>query len=773
MHEKKFSRKRRFPMMSVTSKDSRNRKKRGGIVGLAGIAVLVLIMAVLFIKAVTKEEVILEYSDDYIAMAEIPSQLSFTYYDENKWKEIVREINHGNNLNGKLTYGKLESLLEQLSIQEYVEYEDDFFWKSVSRPTWNAIYGQILDLLDVNQEVSVQNVVILTKEDTQEGDTTQKLTQNGKYEVAEGVNYFHYYDMYQVYVIGSRIIGISGECEDTVTLNNVFVHTAKDEKAEILYEKEKLTLDMEGLDEEITDTICDIEWKDKHVTAVYKKDDIISGKVLSFNDEQVEISGYGTLKYDGELKIYKTYGTVEELDKSKLVIGNLQADFVVAEKKVCGIILDEPAAIEMIRVLLLNGESGRYHENPVFVTDTNSTVTIGDREESFAAGQLIVASSYLSEEEIDFVKIAPDSGEGRIYFADADGAYTSLGYRGTIEIRKYQEGYGVVNELLLEQYLYGVVPSEMPASYEREALCVQAVCARSYACIQLMKGDYAALGAHVDDSTNYQVYRKQEENPQTNLAVDDTVGEVVKYQDEIAETYYFSTSCGYTENIGIWKFPEDGSYGYLQGISLLTDGSQQDLSNEEVFAEFIKNQEINAYDSENAYFRWVAELSVPEKTANINAAIASRAQANGDNVQFLKTDGTLAIEAEFAGFGAITGMNVLKRDSCGAIEELCISYEQGSVVLSTEYNVRAVLGAAAAKVTDKNGDAVDMTLLPSACFTIIPVENGYVLYGGGYGHGLGMSQNGANGMAKSGMNYVEILMKFYQGISIENIYNEE
>lgn len=773
MHEKKFSLKKRLPMMAVTSKDNRNRKKRGIIVGLAGAAALVLILAFLFIKAVTKEEVILEYSDDYVAMAEIPSQLSFTYYDEDKWKDIVKEINYGDNLNGKLTFGKLESLLEQLSVLEYVEYEDDFFWKSVPRPVWDAIYGQVLDLLDVNQEVSVQNIVILTKDDKEEGDITQKLTQNGKYEVAQGVNYFHFYDMYQVYLTGSRIIGIKGRCEETVTLPNVFVHTARDEKAEILYEKEKITLDMAGLDEEITDTVCDIEWKDNQVTAVYKKDDIISGKVLSFNDEQIEISGYGTLKYDGELKVYKTYGTVEELDKSKLVIGNLQADFVVAEKKVCGIILNEPAAIEMIRVLLLGNEGGKYHENPIFVTDANSTVTVGDREEPITAGQPIAASSYLSEEGIDFVKIASDSGEGRIYFADADGAYTSLGYRGTIEIRKYQEGYGVVNELLLEQYLYGVVPSEMPASYEREALCVQAVCARSYACIQLMKGDYAALGAHVDDSTNYQVYRKQEENPQTNLAVDDTVGEVVKYQDEIAETYYFSTSCGYTENIGVWKFPEDGSYGYLQGISLTTDGSQQDLSNEDVFAEFIKNQEINAYDSENAYFRWTAELSVPEKAEAFNAAIAARAQANGDNVQFLKMDGTLASEADFAGFGAITGMSVSKRGSGGGIEELCISYEQGSVVLSTEYNVRSVLGAAAVKVTDKNGDAVDMTLLPSACFTIVPVEGGYVLYGGGYGHGLGMSQNGANGMAKSGMNYVEILMKFYQGISIENIYNEE
>ena len=68
---------------------------------------------------------------------------------------------------------------------------------------------------------------------------------------------------------------------------------------------------------------------------------------------------------------------------------------------------------------------------------------------------------------------------------------------------------------------------------------------------------------------------------------------------------------------------------------------------------------------------------------------------------------------------------------------------------------------------------IDMKLLPSAYFALTPIEQGYLLQGGGYGHGIGMSQNGSNGMAKAGMNYMEILMKFYQGITIENIYNGE
>ena len=287
------------------------------------LAALLVVLAILFMQAVMDEKVILEYSNEYVAMAELPSQLSFTYYEEEEWKEKLKEINSGKNLNGKLTFGKLEKLLEQLSVLEYVTYPDKFSWKHVSRTEWNGVYEQILDLLDTEGAVSATNLVFLTQdtEKAGEGEALQRLTQKGYYEVAEGVDYFHYYDMYQVYVKDQRIIGVSSECKGPLTLKNVFVHSTENEKAEILYERQKISLDIDGLAEEIQDTICDMEWTEGKVTAIYKKEDMISGKVLSFNEEQIEISGYGTLGHSGALKIYKTYGTVEELDESKLVIG--------------------------------------------------------------------------------------------------------------------------------------------------------------------------------------------------------------------------------------------------------------------------------------------------------------------------------------------------------------------------------------------------------------------------------------------------------------------
>lgn len=737
----------------------------------AALAVSVLVLAFLLLRAVTEDWGVQGYSDHYVAMAELPSQLSFTYYGEEEWKEKLKGLNSGKNLNGKLTYGKLDKLLGQLSLQEYVTYPAKLPWSNVPRQEWNKVYKQVLDLLDAEGSVAAEQLVFLSEEPKEAGEGLRQLTQKGYYEIPEGLNYFHSYDMYQVYVKGNRIIGVEGEYKESLVLENVFVHSAKDGEAELLYEHQKIHLDIAGLKEQITDTVCDIEWTDRKVSAIYKKEDMISGKVLSFNEEQIEISGYGMLPYSGPLKIYKTYGTVEELDKSKLVIGNLQADFVVAEKQVCGIILKEPASIEVIRVLLLHEGGTPYHEAPIFVADADGTVTVGEKSEPLKANQPLKAADILKEGS-GHVKISLENGDGRIYFSDENGAHTSLGYRGTMEIRKYPEGYGIVNELSLEQYLYGVVPSEMPSSYEREALCVQAVCARSYACIQLMKGDYAALGAHVDDSTSYQVYNKQGETEQTNLAVDDTVGEVIKYQGEVAEAYFFSTSCGYTGDMGLWNLAGEEKYGYLQGICLAPENGA-DISTEENFASFIADTKAASFDSDSPYFRWTAKVNVPKQSDAIKDAIAARAEANATNIKIYKEDGSEGTSADLAGIGAVKGLSVGERGAGGGIRRLCIACEKGSVDLLTEYNIRYVLGAAAAQLKDKNGEPIGMELLPSAYFAVTPSKKGYVLKGGGYGHGIGMSQNGANGMAKAGMKYTEILMKFYQNITIENVYNEE
>jgi stage II sporulation protein D len=122
-------------------------------------------------------------------------------------------------------------------------------------------------------------------------------------------------------------------------------------------------------------------------------------------------------------------------------------------------------------------------------------------------------------------------------------------YRGTIQVDVVNGKLRAVNLVSLEQYLYGVVPAEMPFTWHPEALKAQAVVARSYALATRKKG---AFDLYSD--TRSQVYLGiDHEKPTTNAAVDATAGKVALYEGQVAKTFFFSTSGGRTASAeDIW-----------------------------------------------------------------------------------------------------------------------------------------------------------------------------------------------------------------------------
>jgi len=124
-------------------------------------------------------------------------------------------------------------------------------------------------------------------------------------------------------------------------------------------------------------------------------------------------------------------------------------------------------------------------------------------------------------------------------------------YRGSLVLTSDGKRVTVVNNVGLEQYLYGVVPSEMPHDWHPEALKAQAVVARSYALAVRRTG--GTFDLYPD--TRSQVYRGVEgEWPQSNAAIDATAGEVLLYQGKVAVTYFYSTSGGRTAAISdVWN----------------------------------------------------------------------------------------------------------------------------------------------------------------------------------------------------------------------------
>jgi stage II sporulation protein D len=135
------------------------------------------------------------------------------------------------------------------------------------------------------------------------------------------------------------------------------------------------------------------------------------------------------------------------------------------------------------------------------------------------------------------------------------GGLLTLGhsYRGTVTIDVVDGLLRAINVVGLEQYLYGVVPAEMPSNWPAEALEAQAVAARSYALATRRVA--APFDAYADSRS--QVYLGvTSESPATSAAVDATRGQVATYGGKVATTYFFSSSGGETESItDAWGAP--------------------------------------------------------------------------------------------------------------------------------------------------------------------------------------------------------------------------
>lgn len=350
-------------------------------------------------------------------------------------------------------------------------------------------------------------------------------------------------------------------------------------------------------------------------------------------------------------------------------------------------------------------------------------------------------------------------------------------YRGTIEVMNTGKGLAVINEVLLEEYLYSVVPSEMPASYPAEALNAQAVCARTYAYKHMLHAGLPKYGAHVDDSTGYQVYNNIAEQEAATTAVKETYGQILFWEegDAPADTYYYSTSCGVGSDADVWSVESGGSPAYLTSHLInRTEMAKMDLTREEDFARFICSKNVDDYEVSESWYRWQYEKeSIDSDT--ICQRLKERYQANPSGILTLQEDGTYKSE-DVKAWNHILNLEITERGAGGVAKELLLTTDKETYLIFTEYNIRYILCDGETKVFRQDGSQASApTLLPSGFFlleTVKEKENvvGYYLTGGGYGHGVGMSQNGARNMAAEGRTAQQILAFFYQGCLLLNVY---
>lgn len=598
----------------------------------------------------------------------------------------------------------------------------------------------------------------------------------------------------RAWVRGQEIIYITGHTTEKILLHNVWIKQGKDTTLEVFVNgldksfttRYRLSKDVEGI-------IGDIAVEDRKVVGISVKPDIISGKVLMTGEDFIELEGFGKLMLEEHYRIYKTYGEMSMEQTNSILVGYESSDFVVSNGKISAALIKESIKAENIRVLLHNtGYKDIYHDKIILTADSDFTIKTADEEKSYDKGKTVNIEPGDENSAKGRIKVTTTSENGRIELLSVERSTGNPEYRGSIEILETDRGFLIVNELPLEEYLYAVIPSEMPTYYGPEALKVQAVCARSYAYRHLYANSLSDYGAHVDDSVSYQVYNNIEENEDTILAVKDTYGKVVKYGEEVITAYYFSTSCGHTtgvEDVWVNGVPTPYLKGRLMSVDEAADAvsqaegikSYRDLSDEETFRRFIEDREFLTYDSGYNWYRWKVTISAKDLKSNIDSKLSARYKANPSLIQTLTGGKSSDPDAVFESMpidtiGDILNISVRKRGTGGIIYELLIEGTERTIVVRTEYNIRVLLSPASSVIYPLDNDGVEgLSLLPSAFFTIDQVkeEGGLkevTLTGGGYGHGVGMSQNGVKSMADAGKNYEEIIKYYYEGTELGFIY---
>ena len=377
----------------------------------------------------------------------------------------------------------------------------------------------------------------------------------------------------------------------------------------------------------------------------------------------------------------------------------------------------------VIRVLIRGeGFQEELHEKVGITAPGGLVIEYGGGREELEAQAVFEAAADHPYFASGAIRISPRQPGEKLTVTTLTRGYGVPSYGGIIELVA-NGGVAVINEIPFEEYLYGVVPSEMPASYEMEALKCQAVCARSYAYHQMQEMAYPQYQAQVDDSTTFQVYGNSEIQPSVIQAVDETAGQKLWYQGQVAAAYYYSTSCGMSTDMTAWGGSAGEKTAYLKSISI--SGEQGD------------------YEKELPWYRW--EAAIPKTV--ISALIS----------EYAETD-----------IGNLTRLEVTERGAGGVALVLVAEGDRGSEVIETENKIRRALGGSGYEIMKQDGNLTPARdLLPSAFFEIEEQPEQIILHGGGFGHGIGMSQNGANEMAKQGMGYEEILKTFYCGVTIE------
>ena len=383
------------------------------------------------------------------------------------------------------------------------------------------------------------------------------------------------------------------------------------------------------------------------------------------------------------------------------------------------------------------------------------------------------------KEDSKFLKVTSENNLFRIYIDDVlvaknltgpisissrDGSFieinglkrkgTQAAYRGIIELVRSSKDiskFSIVNVLSLKNYLRGVVPNEMPVRFGLEPLKAQTVAARNYAITPRVK---AYEEFDLCDSVACQVYfGANTEDVLSDTAIEQTNGVIALDKENTPIlALYSSTAGGYTESYQ-YAFSDPTTKEFpskdIHYLTAVPDNCEFETIETDEKAEAFYTSKPEAFDDQSPYYRWSKEWTVSELEKVLAKTLPAQSKTgfiipaieNGENI------------------GKLLSIKALERGKSGKIIKLEIKTDKNTYIVQKELVIR--------RCFQKDGIS-----LPSANFIISYIEAERPVYkfnGGGFGHGVGLSQWGAGKMGTLGYSYVDILQHYYQGIKLATI----
>ena len=539
----------------------------------------------------------------------------------------------------------------------------------------------------------------------------------------------------------------------------------------------------------------------------------VEGKVFSADNKTVEIDNAA---YDYSSNVHFYDMKARPINSNRILPGLSCYNFVLDKNNKIALVVAKTPTISTVRVGISTSDmsSQNHTEETVITSKTGFTITYLDKtinikkpaklfiDSDKAGGINISAATKDSTAAKDYsspsavvqnvknrIFVKANSTKYPIYAESlkrADGYIPE--YFDTLEFAAKQNNIRIINEVDIEKYLKYVVPSEMPGTGGVEGYKVQAVAARTYVLWDMLTGRFAASGFSVTDTTLCQVYNNQPSNTDCAKAVDETKGLIMTYNDSIIDAKYYSTSCGVGARYSqVWYKGKDylksNTEPYLD-FEDYTENGIKSLSNEDDAATFLKDWTIKAYDSYSRYFRWKTTIDSKTLLQSFNSDIYKLYKNNPGSIKkkwFLN----IYVDPKFSKpksdntttniFTDILDLKITKRGVGGNVMEMVFTTDKGTYKVEGDSLIKSLLspnGDAGFNITPLYGnDFTGQRTFPSSCFVIDKQMSSdkvksITIYGGGFGHDVGMSQNGAIGLTRSGKKYDEVLKKFYKNIKI-------